>query len=141
MDKRYKDSKIKILEGRRAHKPLKENMRAIPLSSVPKCPTEIKGRARQFWKQNAPILIKHNLLQNIDLSAFEVMAITWGDFWDITEKLKNEELPKANRAKLQTQLKRTQKELTAWFKEFGMLPPCRENLDVYYGEKQAKNWP
>ena len=139
MDKRYRDSRLIELEGHRGHHNLRQTLQPPPLVNMPSPPSWIKGEARKFYLQMVPILIKHNLLSNIDLSGFEVMAETWKMFIDTVYELRDPELSKTKYKELRRFQRVIFRELTAWFHEYGLTPPSRENLCVIIDEKEGEN--
>ena len=70
MSKRpYKPTKLKILEGRRGHRPLPEN-EPMPRPITPEIPDDLDDNAKKVWQRVAPMVGRLGLLTEVDGEMF-----------------------------------------------------------------------
>lgn len=80
-------TKIVEIRGRTTHR-AKNRAEPMPETKGAKCPTELKGAARKFWKRNAPMLHKLGLLTLADLDSFHQLCEAWGRTVDAQREIR-----------------------------------------------------
>ena len=65
---------------------------ARPIIAAPRCPRELQGEARKFWKRTAPRLIALGLLSEIDEGMFAAYCSAWDRWLTCIERVKQDGL-------------------------------------------------
>lgn len=80
-------TELKILRGNPGRRPLPENEPVPPEGEI-RCPRELKGRARRFWKKHEPILKAMGVLTTADVGMLAELCETENEYWTAREDVR-----------------------------------------------------
>ena len=101
-----KPTAIRILEGNPGKRPINKN-EPKPQPLGPECPDFVQGKARAFWNEYAPILMKQGVLTELDEFLFGALCVEYADYLQHGATVRKMRL------------------LRSMFAEFGMTPATR----------------
>jgi phage terminase small subunit len=130
MSKRpYKPTKLKILEGRRGHRPLPEN-EPMPRPITPEIPDDLDDNAKKVWQRVAPMVERLSLLTEVDGEMFGGLCQIRSRLQWINNELGNLNNDEKRLAWLQKEQRMYLKLFRDYAKEFGLTPVGRIGLAV-----------
>ena len=144
-------AEIRELKGR-PKKKIRKNQEGIPISTRRTPPKKLSPPAKAFWRKNAPILMRYGLLTIIDESAFDILCVLFGQWFDTVILLDEQGLATIDERKLPRKNpvvsinKVYTTELAQWLRMFGLTPDSRQRLSGIiqdldlkaYREQQSK---
>ena len=138
-----KSNKLKLLQGTyRKDRDGGEN--PSPASSIPNCPSFLKGEARREWKRISPELAANGLLSELDRAALAAYCSSWGMYVETDKVIRAEGLTYVNSrgremARPEVAIRRqAMNQMKAFITEFGMTPNSRGRVTVSE-EKDQEN--
>ena len=115
MSNKAKPSQLKLLEGNRGHRTIKNNPKPEKPYELPKAPDWLDEIGKEEWNDKGKRLFVLGMLTTVDLSLFAGMCDNWSKYRKATERL----------------------DRMTYFKEyrmccelFGMSPSSRAKLEV-----------
>lgn len=80
-------SRLKLLHGNPGRRPLPKDEPVPPEGEI-RCPPELKGRARKFWKKHESILTAMGLLTTADIPALANLCDVEAEYWDAADDVR-----------------------------------------------------
>jgi len=130
---RKTSNKVKLLTGQERH--AKDIPKARPIATFPKPPRHLGKEAKRAWKRLGPALAATNILNGLDLLAFETLCLCYEEMRAADAKIPEEGLviPDKKGSSKANPLIRIRNSARATFlklcSQFGMNPDGRQKLD------------
>ena len=137
-----KPTKMRILEGNPARRPLPEN-EPQPENKMPTCPAHLNAEAKREWRRMGRELHRIGLLTMVDRAAFAAYCQHWARWVEAEQHLQKDEIKlvyqSANGMWRQNPwiavANEAMKGMHTFLGEFGMTPSARTRIQVTQPEK------
>ena len=136
-----KPTALKELQGNPGKRPLNQ-AEAKFASSLPKCPTFLKGEAKREWKRVAEELYEAGLLESVDRAALAAYCMSWSRWQQAERALMGEELVLVTDKgymypnPLLAIAKNASAEMRTFMNLFGMTPSSRSKVTARKNEEE-----
>jgi len=135
-----KSTSLKLLQGT-YRKDRDKGEEVVATTSIPQCPSFLKGEARREWKRITPELEILGLISKLDLAALAAYCSNWKMFVEADKAINTEGLTCINpRGQLVARPEiairhRAMSQMRAFLIEFGMTPVSRGKVTVLEKKK------
>lgn len=131
MPRQPKPTSLRVLEGNRGKRPLRNEPKPPPLSPEP--PDWLDAEARAEWERVIPLLDEIGVLARLDRSSLAAYCSLWSKYVEAETLVTDDWRHAVTTARLRDQLR-------MFIAEFGMSPVARARLAVPQRKDDRPGW-